>query len=53
MDTTKMTVVELKALAYDILVQMQNLQAQSQSVNQLIAKKVKEELEEKTKIPKK
>lgn len=41
MDISKMTVVELKALAYDILAQTQNLQAQLQTVNQVIAEKSK------------
>ena len=38
-----MTLVELKAQAYDILSNLEYLQKQLQEVNQLIAKKIQEE----------
>lgn len=38
-----MSVVELEALAYDTLAQIQNLQGQLQTVNQMIGEKAKNE----------
>jgi hypothetical protein len=38
MDITKMSVVELKALAYDTLVQMENNQQQIRLINDQISK---------------
>ncbi len=46
MDITKMTVVELKAVAYDLFVQLEITQKNLQAVNQEIAKKSKEAKEE-------
>ena len=46
MDLTKMTVIELKAVAYDLFVQLEVTQKNLQLVNQEIAKKSKEVKEE-------
>lgn len=43
MDISKMSVQELKALAYDMMGQIQSLQNQVGALNQLIAEKSKEE----------
>jgi len=50
MDITKMSVVELKALAFDLLVQLENVQNNLKLVNAEIEKKVKSEREEKEKV---
>ena len=42
MDANKMNVVELKALAYDIAVQREQLTGQLQQINNLIAKGVQD-----------
>jgi hypothetical protein len=38
-----MELMELKAAAYDLLVNLEHIQKQLQEVNQLIAKKIQEE----------
>ena len=43
MDLSKMTTTELKAVAYDMLVQLETLQANLRGVNQLIKKGVEDE----------
>ena len=42
MDISKMSVLELKAMAYDLMAQIQNLQSQAGALNQIIAEKSKE-----------
>jgi len=42
MDVSKMTVVELKAVAYDTAVQIEQLNSQLRQLNQLIAQKIQE-----------
>ena len=43
MDITKMTATELKSLAYDFLVQIEQLQNNLKAVNQMIQEKSKPE----------
>lgn len=43
MDITNKSLTELKAIAYDLLVQIQGMQSSLNVVNDLIAKKAKEE----------
>jgi hypothetical protein len=43
MDITKYTVTELKAFAFDILVQIERLQKDLQALNQAIGQKMQEE----------
>jgi hypothetical protein len=43
MDITKLSVVELKALAFDLLVQLENVQNNLKVVNAEIAKRVESE----------
>ena len=50
MDITTKSVVELKALAFDLLVQLENAQNNLKVVNAEIEKKVKSEKVEKEKV---
>jgi hypothetical protein len=48
MELNTKTVTELKAIAYDLLVEAEQTQKNIQIVNQVIAKKLEEELKEPT-----
>jgi hypothetical protein len=50
MDITTKSVIELKALAFDLLVQLENVQNNLKVVNAEIEKKVKSEEVEKEKV---
>ena len=43
MDVSKMSLTELKALAYDMIAQKEQLQGQLNQVNQMIGNKMREE----------